>query len=215
MARERWSLLRVTLLTVALLAVTAGCGVADGMDRLQETIDESLEDSSSSGSDVTDASDDAEPQWVEYANETGLFTVELPAEPEYLAIEQNDVTINFWSAVSQDDSYGIGEYVLEPGVTYDFETGVIGAVDEVVNSIEEQLDRPAGSTMVDEFPEIRGGHVGVRFVADVTVDDEPYGTVNGAVYDTGDLLVLLTMIDLDGDDGDGARRFIDSLDFTP
>lgn len=201
---------------VAVVAVAAGCGVSDGLDRLQETIDETFEESpSTSDSGVTATFDVTEPQWAEYANETGLFTVELPDEPDYEAIEQEGVTINTWSAESESDSYGVGEYFLEPGQTYDFDAGVIGAVDGVVNSIEDQLGRPAGFELVDQYPEVRDGYVGVRFVATVAVEGAPFATVNGAAYDTGGLLVLLTMIDLDGDNADGAQRFIESLNFAP
>lgn len=200
---------------VAVVTAVAGCGVSDGLDRLQETIDESIEDSQSATNSATTANSDvAEPQWAEYASESGLFTVELPNEPEYMALDQDGVTINAWSAESEADSYGVGEYLLEPGDTYDFDAGVVGAVEEVVESVEEQLGQSAGFDMVDQYPEVRSGHVGVRFIATVLVEDNPYATVNGAVYDTGNLLVFLTMIDLDSDNADGAMRFIESLDLA-
>lgn len=201
---------------VAVLTVAAGCGVSDGLDRLQETIDETFEESQSTpDSGVTATSEVAEPQWAQYANETGLFTVELPDEPEYEAIEQEGATINTWSAESEADTYGVGEYFLEPGQAYDFDAGVIGAVDGVVNSIEDQLGQPAGFEIVDQYPEVRDGHVGVRFVATVAVEGSPFATVNGAAYDTGGVLVLLTMVDRDSDNAAGAQRFIESLNFAP
>lgn len=198
-----------------MLIVATGCGVKDGLDRLEETIDESFEDSqATSEAAVTSTSVVTAPRWAAYANQTGLFTVELPNEPEYVASDVDDESIDTWSVESEADSYRVSEYLLEPGVTYDFDAGVVDAVTEVVGGVEDELGQLGRFEIVDQRPEVRNSHVGVRFVATVAVDGRPYATVNGAMYDTGGILVLLTMVDVDSDNAQGAQRFVESLNFA-
>lgn len=200
----------------ALVVLLSGCGVADGLDRLQETIDETLEETEQSAPATgTAAGSSPRNEWAEYASETGYFTVDLPAEPEYVEVEQDGVIIGGWSTEAESNGYGIGEYLLEPGITYDLDVGVIGAVERVVDEIEVQLGRSATYEIVDQSSDVLDGYEGVRFVAAVAVEDDDHATVHGAVYETDESVVLLTMIDIAGDDTADAERFINSLRLSP
>ena len=201
----------------ALVVLLSGCGVADGLDRLQETIDETLDETEPPPAPTTGTAADSSPrnEWAEYASETGYFTVDLPAEPEYVEVEQDGLTIGGWSTKAESNGYGIGEYLLEPGITYDIDVGMIGAVERVIDEIEVQLSRSATYEIVDQSSNVLDGHEGVRFVAAVAVEDDDYATVHGAVYETDETVVLLTMIDIDGDDTADAERFINSLQLSP
>ncbi|MDH5520601.1 MAG: hypothetical protein OEZ14_08715, partial [Acidimicrobiia bacterium] len=220
----------VAPLVVACLGIVglllASCGASDGLDRLQETVDATIEASESTsnpdaaiaagtepGAETADESSDEadgqpsdEPlsesaggssnesveQWADYASETGLLTAEIPDEPGYIEVEANGPTISGWSSEPEPDGYEITEFELAPGMPYDLDLGVIGTVAGAVDSIQEQIGQAATYEITEQIPDVRDGHEGVRFAAAVSVDDGPFGTIHGAVYNTGDTVVLLT-----------------------
>ncbi len=207
--------LPVAVVAVSVLAAASGCGVSDGLDRLQETVDESLEESEPTSTLARSGSEsDADDGWAEYTDEAGLFTVDLPSAPEYLETEQDGLTIVGWSSESNADGYGLSHFEIGPDLIYDFDIGVRGTVEGTVDSIGRQLGQPSTYEMVDQRSDRRNGHGGVRFTATVDVDEEPYATIRGAVYDTGDMIVLLTAVDTDSDNDAEAERFLDSLQLS-
>lgn len=210
-----WSL-RAAQCVAILVLLLVGCGVPDGIERLQETVDESFENQEglstpASGVAITPADD----RWTEYANETGLYTIDFPAEPEFAGVEDDGEIIRGWVSRSEFDDYQINELDTGFGMTYDIAAGVSGTIEGAVKAIEERLGRSATSEMISETPDDHHGFEGVGFVARVHVEGDPYATVHGAVYNTGDRALLLRVIDVGSDDQADAKRFLQSLDFLP
>ncbi len=202
------------LVSVVLLP---GCGVTDGLDRFQETIDETLDEPEplSTPAVGTAVDDSLGTKWTEYAAESGIYSVDLPAEPEYEGLELDGLPVGGWLVESKSDGFGIGEYDVGFGKSYDLDLGVIRAIEAAVSSIEEQFGRSATYDVVEQRFETRDGHEGVRFVAAVALVNKPYATVHGAVYNADGTVVFVTMTDTDSDNPADAERFIDSLELSP
>lgn len=217
MAKASAGRLRLMAGLVVLVALLPGCGVTDGLDRFQETIEESLQEREPLSTPAVGAAVDESPdaEWAEYADETGTFAIDFPTEPEYVGFERDGVAVRGWSVEWQSDGYGISEFDVGFGKSYDFDRGVIIALDGVVASVEEQLGKAATYDMVEQRPHTRDGYDGVHFVATVATADDPYATVHGAVYNAGGTVVLLTVTDGDSDNTAHAERFIDSLELSP
>lgn len=217
MAKASAGRLRPVAGLVVLVVLLPGCGVSGGLDRFQETIDETIDepDPLSTPAVGTAVDDSADMEWSEYADETGIFTVDFPAEPEYVRLELDGEAVGGWSVESESGDYGIGGHDVGFGKSYDLDLGVMSAIEGVVASIEEQFGRSATYQMVEQRPDYRDGHEGVRFVATVALAGDPYATIHGAVYNADGTVVFLTMSDTDSDNPADAERFIDSLELSP
>lgn len=216
MAKAGGGSLRAIQCVAMLVLLLAGCGVPDGINRLQETVDESFENADglptpASGVANTQAGD----RWAEYADETGLYTIDFPEEPEFIRVEDGGEAVRGWMSRSESNDYQISELDIGFGMTYDFAAGVSGTINGAVKAIEEKVGRSATSEMISESPDSRYGFEGVGFVATVSVEGDPHATVHGAIYNTGDRVLLLRMIDVGNDDKADAERFLRSLDFVP
>ncbi len=213
----------VTILFVPLL-MASGCGVADGLDRLQETIDESIEDAGApadvgadSDADVdfdTDVDADAD-GWADYTSASGLYSIDFPTEPEYTEGEQDGLTLGVWTAEQNLDVLGITEFEVGPGETFDFERAAVGALEGSAAVIEQQSSGAVTYDIVSEESVDLDDNPGVRFEGVLEVDGDPIATFHGTAYRVGDTVISASMLDVDDDDRDDAERFLGSLRLLP
>lgn len=218
MAKASAKRLGAAACAAVLLSIQTGCGVADGLDRLEETVDESLDDSElTSPDDAVDVDGEttgdgsSAAEWLDYADPDGVYSVDFPRQPEASEVEQDGVTFRTWSIQVNADALDIMEFRLKPGTEYDFDLGVTGAADEAVDALQQQLDGTVTYEISDQSSTFIGTYDGVRFIASVLEDGQAYATLHSAIYDIDRTIVVLSALDTESDNPTTAERFIDSF----
>lgn len=158
------------------------------------------------------------PEWTTQQSPSGLFTIEVPGNPD---VQQQDVPLATGQVARArisvvevgDDAYFYSETTLPSGTTFDLDAGIEGSVDNMLASIESQLDT-SGSATIDAIETTEfDGNEARQYSGSMDVGDTTF-TFGGAMYIDGDVLAQVMAFDRGGDNTEEVDRFLDSMEST-
>lgn len=156
------------------------------------------------------------PQWTMQDSPSGLFTIEVPGNPD---TQQQDLPLATGQSASAvisvaqagDDGYTYSETTLPSDTQFDLDVGVQGSVDSMLANLESQLKSSGAATIVANETTEFDGNEARAYHGNMEVGDDDFA-FRGLMYVDGDVVVQVVAFDRGSNNSEDIERFFDSME---